>query len=232
MKLLALETSTDRGSAALYLDGRVVERCAEGRTSHSEWLLPAVTALLAEAGVALTELDAIAYGEGPGSFTGLRLACGVAQGLSLGSGVPLLPVPSLAALALEAGAPRVLVCVDARMEECYWAAYQVDGDAVQCLLPPAVGAPEALPLPAVADSRWIGAGDGFLNYRGRLPASVLDQLAAIVPDLRPRAGAVARLAAPACAAGRFVDPAEAVPLYVRDKVARTTAERLAVGDKA
>jgi len=116
------------------------------------------------------------------------------------------------------------------MDECYWAAYAVDGDSVQCVVPPAVGAPELLPVPP--EQGWTGAGDGFLNYRPRLPAAVLDQLTDILPDRRPRAGAVARLAAPACAAGHFVDAAEAAPLYVRDKVARTIAERVAVGDKA
>lgn len=237
MKILALETSTDCGSLALYLDGEVIQRSAEGRTSHSEWVLPTLASLLADAGVTLCALDAIAFGAGPGSFTGLRLACGIAQGLAIGSGVPLLPVCSLAAVALQTAASQVLVCVDARMDECYWAAYRgadvPNAERLECVIAPAVGAPEHLPMPTTGSADgWIGAGDGFINYRPRLPSGLLDALQSFEPGARPQAGALVRLAVADCRAGRFVSVADAAPLYVRDKVAYTTAERLAAGAKA
>lgn len=226
MNLLALETATHRLSVALYRDGEVIERAEEIANGGSERLLPWVSELLAESGLAFADLDAIAFGAGPGGFTGLRLACGVAQGLAFGLDLPVLGVSSLEALALAAndqGAERVFACLDARMNEVYGAAYLFRDGASQIVLAPVVAPPELLAAPP--GSGWIGCGDGFSVYPELLGANVVR----IVPGLWPSAAAVARLAAPRLARGEGVDAGLAMPLYVRDKVALTTAERLARG---
>jgi tRNA threonylcarbamoyladenosine biosynthesis protein TsaB len=221
MRFLALETATHRLSVALWDAGAVIERAVEapnGGPGGSEWLLPATRTLLAEAGIGFKALDGIAFGAGPGSFTGLRLAAGCAQGLAFGLDLPVLGINTLEALALASGEERVFACLDARMNEVYVAAYAV-GVAV---LPPVVAPPARVPLPA--GEGWVGCGDGFAIYPALLPA-----FARIRADLRPTATAVARLAAPRFAGGEGMDAAAAAPLYVRDKVALTTAERLARG---
>ena len=221
MRFLALETATQRLSVALWDDGTVVERAVDqpnGGPGGSEWLLPATQALLAEAGVGFKTLDGIAFGAGPGSFTGLRLAAGCAQGLAFGLDLPVFGVNTLEALALASGEDRVFACLDARMNEVYVAAY-ANGVVV---LPPVVSPPAQVPLPA--GEGWVGCGDGFASY----PA-LLRVFARIRADLWPTAAAVARLAAPRLAGGEGLDAAAAAPLYVRDKVALTTAERLARG---
>lgn len=218
MRILALETATHRLSVALWDDGRVTEKAAELPNGSSEWLLPAVRDLLDEAGLALQALDGIAFGAGPGSFTGLRLAAGCAQGLAFGLDLPVVGINTLEALALASGEARAFACLDARMNEVYVAAY----DRGVEVLAPAVCAPEEVVLPAGGD--WVGCGDGLSSYPARLPA-----FARTRPELRPTAEAVARLAAPRFERGEGVDAGLAAPLYVRDKVALTTAERLARG---
>jgi tRNA threonylcarbamoyladenosine biosynthesis protein TsaB len=222
VKILALETSTRRISAALWQDGELLQRSADSLTGGSALLLPWINELLAEAGLAKAQVAAIAFGAGPGSFTGLRLACGVAQGLAFGLDIPVLGVTTLAALALASNECRVFACMDARMNEVYTAAYEVVGREVKEIEAPRVWPPETVVLPAGAD--WVGCGDGFASYADRLPA-----LPGIRPDVFPTAAAVAELAAPRLARGEGVDAALAMPLYVRDKVALTTAERLARG---
>lgn len=245
MRLLALETATRRISVALWQDGALLERAADLPNSGSEVLLPWANALLAEAGIGMHQLDGIAFGAGPGGFTGLRLACGVAQGLAWGLGLPVIPVPTLAALALASGEARVWTLLDARMNEVYSAAFTVSGERVSevatpvCVPPgtiavppgltfgPSAGRSEAPPGPTFGQAP-AGVGDGFAAYAdvlaGRLPADLR-----IISDVWPTAAAVARLAAPALEAGQGVEAARAQPIYVRDKVALTTAERLARG---
>lgn len=218
MRVLALETATHRLSVAYWDDGVVVEKAVELPNGGSEWLLPAALALLDEAGITMKALDAIAFGAGPGSFTGLRLAAGCAQGLAFGLDLPVIGVNTLAALALASGEQRVFACLDARMNEVYVAAY----DRGVEILAPKVCPPERAALPEGDD--WVGCGDGFASHAARLPAFRTRR-----PELRPTAAAVARLAAPKLARGEGVDAALAAPLYVRDKVALTTAERLARG---
>ncbi len=222
MILLALETSTRRISAALWQDGGVLERGADSVTGGSALLLPWIDELLAEAGIPRTRLDGVAFGAGPGSFTGLRLACGVAQGLAFGLDMPALGVTTLEALALASHEPRVFACMDARMNEVYTAAYEVAGREVREVEPPRVAPPELVRPPA--GEGWVGCGDGYASYPARLPP-----LARFRPEAFPTAAAVAELAAPRLARGEGVDAALAMPLYVRDKVALTTAERLARG---
>ena len=226
MRLLALETATRRLSVALWQDGALIERSGGIPNGGSEHLLPWVHELLAEAGVTLAQIDGIAFGAGPGGFTGLRLACGVAQGLAWGCDLPVLPVSTLAALALASGEREVWACLDARMNEVYGAAYLVDGDSVAQLLTPVCLPPAVVPAPTFAGG-W-GVGDWFAAYGSVLHARKPD-LIGLRADVFPTAAAVLRLAAPAFARGEAVPAALAQPIYVRDKVALTTAERIARG---
>ena len=225
MNILALETATDPGSIAIWLDGRVVVRsCPEG-ASNSATLLPLVEETLAAEGLGFADLDGIAFGVGPGSFTGLRVACGVAQGLAVAREKPLLGIGTLAAMASLVECDRVIVALDARMGEVYFGLFEngVQQGEVGVFLP------DAVPLPD--SSGWVACGNGLTAY----PA-LYERLSACVsiwrPDVMPCAGAVACLAAPRLVQGEQMDPADAVPLYVRNKVAKTVAERLAEGGRA
>jgi tRNA threonylcarbamoyladenosine biosynthesis protein TsaB len=214
MRFAALETSTEWCSVALWRDGELagVERRAGNR--HSELALPMMKKLLERFDLTAGELDAVAFGAGPGSFTGLRIACGLAQGLAFPRGIPVLGVSTLEALAEESGAPRVVACIDARMREVYYAALEREPHGWREAIPAQCVAPAALILP---DANWIGAGNGFAVY-GNMG------LKKVLPEVHPTAIAVARLAAPRLAAGEGVDAARAAPVYVREKVAFTKAE--------
>lgn len=232
MKLIALETSTHLLSVALWQDGRILERRLLHPNGGSELILPWVHQLLAEAGLTLAQLDGLALGAGPGGFTGLRLACGIAQGLAYGADLPVVPVSSLAAVALEAAldkgeGAKLYACMDARMNEVYTAAYLLRDGVPQQVLGPSVNPPAEAPLPE--GEGWHGCGDGFASYADALQQRLAGHLAATDATLMPTANAVARLAAPMLARGEGVSAFEAQPLYVRDKVALTTAERLARG---
>jgi tRNA threonylcarbamoyladenosine biosynthesis protein TsaB len=230
VKILAIESSTDLLSVALLADGSVIEREGERGRSHSDLVLPLVRGLLGDAGLELAALDGIAFGAGPGSFTGLRLACGVAQGLAFGAGLRVLGVGSMEALALDAGCEKVYACVDARMNEAYCAAYRVTRGSVEAVIDPVVAAPNRAPLPE--GTGWHGCGNGFLSYGEALHGRFAGRVGDIDAQAVPRASAVARLAAQRFVRGEAVDVALAAPLYVRDKVALTTAERIARGGKA
>ena len=220
MKLLALDTSTEYCSAALWLDGTVLARRTLAGQQHSSLLLPMVDELLREADLPLRGLDGIAFGAGPGSFTGLRIACAVTQGLAFGADLTVVGVSTLESIAEQTGAERVLTVLDARMAEVYWAAYERAGDTWRCLLEPVLSAPEWVHVP---DGRsWVGAGNGF----GAVPLPQLEGVLECVEAERvPDAEAIARLAVPAFARGEGIDPALAAPIYLRDKVALTVAER-------
>ena len=231
VKLLALESSSDLFTTALFLDGRIVEREGARGVPHSEIALPLVRGLFAEAGVALGELHGIAFGAGPGAFTGLRLACSVAQGLAVGAGgLPVIGIGSLEALALGAGEGAVYACTDARMNEIYCAAYHVHGETVDTAVAPVVTAPAQAPLPP--GEGWLGCGSGFAAHGAALADRLGTSVGRIDAAERPRAADLLRLAAPRFARGEGLDAALAAPLYVRDKVALTTRERLAAGGKA
>ena len=225
MKILALETAADPGSVALWRDGEVIARACPPDQTNSAALLPSAQALLAEAGLNFSDLDGVAFGAGPGSFTGLRVACGVAQGLAFGRGLPLIGIGTLEAMALESGGARVLVALDARMGEVYFACY-AEG-ALQGVI--GVYPPDQVPLPDGVG--WLACGNALAAYP-QLRARLNSHVAVWRPEVMPSAAAVVRLAAPRLARGEAVDPAEAAPLYVRDKVAKTVAERLAEGGKA
>lgn len=223
MKILALETSTEYCSIALSLDGSIFSRSEMAGQRHSELLIPMLDQMLADAGVKLTQLDGIAFGTGPGSFTGVRIACGVAQGLALGAGLPVVGVCTLQALAQAAGQYKVIAVLDARMGEIYHAAYQKQAGQWMTVCPPGLWLP--LYAPPVAGSGWVGAGSGFAMHTDTLAKRYSGQLTGYDAQAVPQASAIAQLALLEFNAGRGVDAAQARPLYLRDKVALKTAER-------
>jgi tRNA threonylcarbamoyladenosine biosynthesis protein TsaB len=231
MRLLALDTATEACSAALLVDGEVIERYEVLGRGHAERLLPMVQEVLAEGGVALSALDAVAFGRGPGGFTGLRIAAGVTQGLAFGAGLPVVPVSDLAALAARAathhGRRHVLACLDARMAEVYWAAFDCADPAAPAPLTPervtgvgdirlefgAVGGrqtPGECPL--------FGVGHGFAAYPA-LAGMLGRALAGFDAALLPHAREIALIGAREVAGGRTVPAEEAQPVYLRDDVA-------------
>ncbi len=223
MNILALDTSTDYCSVALWRDGAAHERGAPAGQTHSEILLGMVDAVLAAGGVRLDALDGIAYGQGPGSFTGLRIACAVAQGLAYPAGIPLIGIGTLHAMAAACGAGRVVCCMDARMQEVYHAAYVREGDDyVEISAPRACAAADVPDLPG---SAWTGCGSGFAVYGDALRQRYGAALVAVDAAVHPQARDIARLAAPLLAAGRGTAAEDAAPLYIRDKVALKTVER-------
>lgn len=217
VKLLALDTSTEACTVALAIDGAIQERFELG-TRHAERILGMVEALLAEGGIAVRQLDAFAFGRGPGSFTGLRIGAGVVQGLAFGADRPVVPVSSLAVLAQGVAQPRVLAAFDARMHQVYWGAYErTDQGLVTLRGEERVLAPADVPLPG--GEGWWGAGSGWDAYHAALAARLGGRLSGWTPKAYPHAGDLARLALPALAAGRWVRAEDAVPVYIRDQVA-------------
>lgn len=223
MRILAIETSTEYCSVALWQDGAVSERCQLVGQKHSEVLLAMVDELLQDSGFGIRDMDGIGFGQGPGSFTGVRIACGVAQGLAFGAGLNVVGVCTLEALAQASGQERVIAALDARMGEIYLAAYQKRAEGWLAAIEPCLcKIEEAAPL---AGEAWFGAGSGFALEDGKLSGRYAGHLCAVEAGVVPQARAVAQLAAVGFAAGRAVDAAQALPLYLRDKVALKTSER-------
>ncbi|MYN02210.1 tRNA (adenosine(37)-N6)-threonylcarbamoyltransferase complex dimerization subunit type 1 TsaB [Pseudoduganella sp. DS3] len=224
--ILAIETSSEMASCALLRGERVYFRESSGVRTHSQAVLPMIQELLEEAGIVLRDCDAIAYGAGPGSFTGVRTACGIAQGLGFGAGLPLLPIVTLDAMALahlarhgDAAPAQVLAVLDARMNEVYWAQYRFDGGLPVAVLPAALSAPAG-----VAPSGPVRAcGNGFPAYAEAFAGKAFAEGADAA--IMPHAVQVAQLGRAAFAAGHAVPAAQAQPLYLRNKVAYTKAER-------
>jgi tRNA threonylcarbamoyladenosine biosynthesis protein TsaB len=200
------------------MDGEIASLEQPAGHRHAEIALPLLQQLLARCETATSALDAIAFGAGPGSFTGLRVACGIAQGLAMGRNLPVLGVSTLDALAEESGAARVVVCLDARMREVYYACVERAGDEWHTAIA-AVCVPPAMAQRPPGDG-WCGCGNGFSAY-----PELARMVTRVLPEVHPSAAAVARLAAPRLAAGEGVDAALAAPLYLRDKVAMTIEER-------
>ncbi|MDP1592674.1 MAG: tRNA (adenosine(37)-N6)-threonylcarbamoyltransferase complex dimerization subunit type 1 TsaB [Gallionella sp.] len=223
MKVLALETSTEYCSVALWQDGIVLEHCERVGQKHSELLVPMLDAVLQQAGCGIRDVEGIAYGTGPGSFTGVRIACGVTQGLAFGASLPVAGVCTLQALAEASGRQRVIAALDARMGEIYCAAYEKCGNEWAVVCAPCLCKPEEAPV--VPGAGWFGAGSGFAVFGTVLLTRYTGQLSGVDAAAVPQAAAIASLGAVQLAAGRGVDAAEALPLYLRDKVALKTAER-------
>jgi tRNA threonylcarbamoyladenosine biosynthesis protein TsaB len=226
VRILALDTATENCSAALLIDGRLRALEAHIARGHAERILPMVDELLRAAAVPLTALTAIAFGRGPGSFTGVRLAASVAQGLAFGARLPVVPVSDLRAIAqraleLPGASSRVLVCSDARMQEVYWGCFErgVDGLGFE-VTPERVGPAATVKLPVdwEAGERPWGAGTGFMAY-AELAEALGERLSAVHKGLLPRAEEIARLAVVEAQAGRLFEPEQALPVYLRDDVA-------------
>jgi tRNA threonylcarbamoyladenosine biosynthesis protein TsaB len=220
-KILAIETSSAACSAALSVDGVVEERYALAPRQHAALILPMIESLLAESGNRVSEIDAVAFGRGPGSFTGVRIAASIVQGIAFAADKPVIPVSTLAALALgglrESSGSRVMAALDARKDEVYWACYEKSGDGVlllgdECVRPPAEVSP-----PGTGD--WIAAGSAWQAYADILMQRFGEQVVRVLPDLEPRAGDVVRLAEGEYQRGRLLKPEDAVPVYLRDNVA-------------
>jgi tRNA threonylcarbamoyladenosine biosynthesis protein TsaB len=227
VKLLALDTATDLCSAALWLDGSLHWREALRPRGQGQLILPMIDELLAQAGMGLRQLDAIAFGRGPGAFTGVRMALSVAQGLAFSADLPLLAVSDLRAVAAQAlsgvaaAADRVVICQDARMNEVYWGCFQRSARIVDLIGTESVGAPGSVILPQDwAGAAVCGAGSGFGAYRPALSA-IADRLAGIDDTLAPRAREIAQLAA-ADGLSQAVAAEQAQPVYLRDEVAKVS----------
>ena len=219
MRFAAFETSTEWCSVALWTDGEICAIEERAGNRHGELVLPMLERLAASAGSTIPALDAVAFGAGPGSFTGLRIACGVAQGIAFARGLPVVGISTLEAIAEESGAARVVACLDARMHEVYYAALEKAAGRWREVIAAQCVAPAQAPLPP--GTGWTGCGNGFAAYgdvfRGRFST--------MQAEIHPSAVAIARLAAPRLAAGEGVDAALAAPVYLRDKVALTSEER-------
>lgn len=241
MKILSLETSTEYCSVAIWQDGVVASRCELAGQKHSEMLIAMIDEVLragchpqglgravpvAEAATVtlrIKDMDGIAFGSGPGSFTGVRIACGAAQGLALGAGLPVAGVCTLLALAEASGRPRVIAALDARMGEIYCAVYEKHEGVWITVCEPMLCKPEA--APAVSGEGWFGAGSGFAVFVDVLQSRYAGQLSGVDGTAIPQAAAIAALGAVQFACGLGVDAAAALPLYLRDKVALKTTER-------
>lgn len=223
MKILALDTSTEYCSAALWRDGSVDSREAAAGQTHSQLLLPMVDELLRRHALALKDLDGIAFGRGPGTFTGLRIACGVTQGLAFGSGLPVVGVSTLLALAEAVQSERVVCCLDARMGEIYHAAYARSGEDWRAVHEATLCAPDAAPL--LPAGMWMACGGGFSAHSGALRRRYAGRLSGIRPEVYPHARQIAALAVREFEQGNGMPAEQALPVYIRDKVALRTDER-------
>lgn len=221
MKILAIETSTEACSAALLSGDEVLERYQLAPRGHGELILQMATDVLAESGLSLSQLDAIAFARGPGAFTGVRIACSVAQGIAFGADLPVIPVSTLAALAAggqrATGGQRIIAAIDARMGEVYWGAFERVGGKLTAHGAEVVCAPGQ--VPPVVGGEWQGVGSGWLTFGEALMAQYTSQLSGVNVDLFPRARDVADLAVDIWAAGGAVTADQAIPVYLRDNVA-------------
>jgi tRNA threonylcarbamoyladenosine biosynthesis protein TsaB len=223
MNILAVDTSADLCSVALLTGDGEIARDREAGQRHSSMLLPMVEEVLSEAQLTLQQLDGIAYGAGPGSFTGLRIACGVVQGLAFAAELPVYGVSSLLALAEASGAEKVIAALDARMGEIYHAAFTRQDNRWQIVI--AANLCKAHAAPLVSGAGWCGVGSGFVAHGAALGERYDGALGSVQAHVVPRARYIARLAQAVFAHGGGVPAHQALPLYVRDKVALTVSEQ-------
>lgn len=223
IKILALDTATEACSAALLLDDEVIERYQVAPREHTRLLMPMVDSLMQEAGLEISELDAIAFGRGPGSFTGLRIATGVTQGLALGAELPVLPVSDLAALALQAhrelGWDELLVCQDARLEEFFVGGFRISAEGPEETMGEALVDASELAVLAKQFRHAVGSGWSTPGGKQAVPVGlVIDSSLHL-----PRAADIARLGMSAFVRGGSVPVEQALPVYLRDQVAKKSA---------
>jgi tRNA threonylcarbamoyladenosine biosynthesis protein TsaB len=220
--ILALDTSTEACSCALAIDGIVHESYVVAPRQHAALILGSIDTLLRAQNLSFDDVDAVAWGRGPGSFTGLRIAAGVTQGIAFAADLPVISVSTLASLALDAwlatGQSRILACLDARIDEVYWGLFDIQDGLPVCVGDERLCKPEAIPddtLDGAAD--WVAAGNGLV-YASRFPSAVLGQVKTSLPDLLPRAGHMATIATAAFARQEWSAAEEVRPVYLRDKV--------------
>ena len=226
MNILAIETSSEYLSVALAMDNQIVYQDCHAVQRHSELLLPMIEEVLVANNVKRDQLSAIGFGAGPGSFTGLRIACGVAQGLAFGLDIPVIPISTLEVVAEATGQQNVAVALDARMGEIYFAAYSQTVTGRQTIIQECLCNPDQVfELPG---ENWFGAGSGFALYKEKLINVYGSKLVGITDQLFPHAQYIARLACIKFQQGLAVSPELALPTYIRDKVALTTQERSSV----
>jgi len=227
MNILAIDTSTEACSAALYIDGQLSSRYQLAPREHSRLILKMIDGLLVDANITVSDLDAIAFGRGPGSFMGVRIAAGVVQGIAFACDIPVIPVSSLKAIALrayeESHVSQVLVAIDARMDEVYWAIYKMkqlnwslDGDE-QVISPDKIDLTDVLQQ---EEKNWVGAGTGWASYADRLLPASRFQLHSVLPECLPSAEGIVKLAVEEFKLGNTVTAAEAIPVYLRNNVAK------------
>lgn len=227
MKLIAIETSTEACSAALLINNVVRELYQLAPREHTALILPMIDELLANARLERSQLEAVAFGRGPGGFTGVRIATGVAQGIAFALNIPVTPVSTLAALAhliwRETGHQKIACAIDARMGEVYWGCYIVDGPGKALLIgEELVCAPQAVPL--LHGDGWVGAGSGWDSYGDTLRARLGSNISTIVEGQFPHAHDVAQLGATILNDGYAVSAASAMPVYLRDQVVHKKKE--------
>ena len=227
MKLLAVETATEACSAALLCDGELLQRFQLAPREHTRLILPMIDSLMSEAAVSCQDLDVLAFGCGPGSFTGVRIATGIIHGIALGADLPVVPVSTLAAIAQECidktAVGTVFTAMDARIGEIYWGIYQRDQQGIAQLSgKELVTAVDALVGP---DQQGFGVGSGWLCYATELSAKLQGSLQGYDADYLPKASVIARLGAVGFANNRAVPVEQAMPVYLRDKVAKKQSER-------
>ncbi|MCB1935805.1 MAG: tRNA (adenosine(37)-N6)-threonylcarbamoyltransferase complex dimerization subunit type 1 TsaB [Nitrosomonas sp.] len=224
MKILAFDTSTEYCSTALHLDdGHLLKKDIRAERRHSELLLPMIKDMLDEAELSLSDLDGLAFGAGPGSFTGLRIACGVAQGLAFATQLPVIGISTLEAIAQQNKHDRTIVAMDARMGEIYLAAYIRQNASWYPVVKPKLCKPDEATV--LTDAGWIGCGSGFDVYPEELQAVYHKNLSEIYYRQYPHAQEIAHLAAMCPSEAYVTDPAQAAPIYIRNKVALKESER-------
>jgi tRNA threonylcarbamoyladenosine biosynthesis protein TsaB len=226
-RLLALETATEACSVALHINGEILEHFEVAPQRHAQLILGMVEGALAQAGLRVGDLDALAFGRGPGSFTGVRIATGVVQGIAFAADLPVAPISTLATLAQEvadeSGAERIVAGLDARMHEVYWGVYRIGpGGIVACEQPEQVCSPERVPIPS--EHGWWGVGSAFDAYGLALALRLGDRLGQVLPQRYPRARYVAKLGVAALQRGDLVRAEAAQPVYLRDRVAWTSVK--------
>jgi len=227
MKILAIETATDACSAALLIDGQVHVAFELAPRKHTQLILSQIEQVLAEGEIATQDLDAIAFGRGPGAFTGLRIAAGVTQGMSLAGDIPAIAVSSLAAMAQQAyqqhQEDKLYVALDARMNQVYWGEYQIQDELAVLQGEEVVITPEE--LPSTQSDGFVGIGSGWQAYPQTLQNQVQAETNATLQNIYPSAEHVALLAVPQYQAGILLSPEQVQPVYLRNKIAQTLKER-------
>ncbi len=220
MKILAIDTSTEACSAALSTGEQVISRYELAPRKHTGLILPMIDALMKEADLTVTELDGLAFGRGPGAFTGIRIATGVIQGIAFGADLPVAPVSSLAALAQgcwrEHKAEKVISAIDARMNEVYWGCYEIKHGVMDACVEEGICTADQLPLPE--NDGWYGAGTGWGSYADQLTSRFGDKLAGTHPESYPHAIDILELAKVVFVRGEAISVEQVSPVYLRDNV--------------